>query len=148
MSPPQTRLPGELAMELEGLATEYEADLMFYQQEGTDSETEGDDDNAEPLRPLRNFPAVALITAIHSFLEVCAPCLYEHCGARGPDQLCCLREPPRTVPFRRATPLWSPICPHGCSTHPSGHEDSGCSPSRAVNGRPTLLLLGRAVSSE
>ncbi len=28
----QTRLPGELASELESIATEYEADLMYYQQ--------------------------------------------------------------------------------------------------------------------
>ena len=67
---PQNRLPGELALELEGIATEFEADLMYYQQEGTDSETEDEEDGVEPLRPLRNFPAVALITAIHSFLEV------------------------------------------------------------------------------
>lgn len=133
-------------MELEGLATEYEADLMFYQQEGTDSETEDDEDNAEPLRPLRNFPAVALITAIHSFLEVCAHCLHEHCGARGPDQLCCLRNPPGTVPLRRAPPLCSPIQPYGWCTHPSCHEYSGCPPSRASNGRSTMFLLGRAVT--
>lgn len=34
----QTRLPGELALELEGIATEYEADLMYYQQETLDSD--------------------------------------------------------------------------------------------------------------
>lgn len=28
------------------------------------------EDGIEPLRPLRNFPAVALITAIHSAIEV------------------------------------------------------------------------------
>ena len=28
----QTRLPGELAAELEGIAGEYEADLVYYQQ--------------------------------------------------------------------------------------------------------------------
>lgn len=76
----QTRLPGELALELEGIATEYEADLMYFQQEATDSDSEEEDEDAvEPLRPLRNFPAVALITAIHSFIEV---------RARAPAPLC------------------------------------------------------------
>ncbi|CAL8465869.1 g5405 [Coccomyxa elongata] len=70
----QTRLPGELALELEGIATEYEADLMYYQQETLDSDSEPDaEDEIEPLRPLRNFPAVALITAIHSAIENTKP---------------------------------------------------------------------------
>ena len=34
----QTRLPGKLALELEGIATEYEADLMYYQQETLDTD--------------------------------------------------------------------------------------------------------------
>lgn len=68
----QTRLPGELASELEGIAAEYEGDLMFYQQEALDTDTEDEvNDEVEPLRPLRNFPAVALVTAIHSAFEVC-----------------------------------------------------------------------------
>lgn len=60
-------------LELEGIASEYEADLMYYQQqEVIDSDSDPDEvDGIEPLRPLRNFPAVALITAIHSTLEVC-----------------------------------------------------------------------------
>ncbi len=57
-------------MELEGLAVEYESDLMYYQQEAADSETEDEEDGVEPLRPLRNFPAIALITAIHTAIEV------------------------------------------------------------------------------
>ena len=36
-------------------------------QDGEDSDSEAE--GVEPLRPLRNFPAVALITAIHSALE-------------------------------------------------------------------------------
>ncbi|EIE18073.1 hypothetical protein COCSUDRAFT_26470 [Coccomyxa subellipsoidea C-169] len=56
----QTRLPGELAMELEGLAVEYD-------------ETEDEEDGVEPLRPLRNFPAIALITAIHTAIENTKP---------------------------------------------------------------------------
>jgi hypothetical protein len=70
----QTRLPGELAAELEGIAGEYEADLVYYTADGegdSDSEAEG----VEPLRPLRNFPAVALISAIHGALEVPCPAL-------------------------------------------------------------------------
>ena len=72
----QTRLPGELAAELEGIAGEFEADLVYYTADGgepgdsDDSEAEG----LEPLRPLRNFPAVALISAIHGALEARALC--------------------------------------------------------------------------
>ena len=65
----QTRLPGELAQELEGIASDFEADLMAFQQaayETSDSEAE----EVEPLRPLRNFPALGLITAMHSAIEV------------------------------------------------------------------------------
>lgn len=65
----QTRLPGELAQELEGIAAEFEADLQYYQQaEEYNSDSEAEE--AEPLRPLRNFPAIALITAMHSAIEV------------------------------------------------------------------------------
>ena len=65
----QTRLPGELAQELEQIASDFEADLMAFQQaayETSDSEAE----EVEPLRPLRNFPALGLITAMHSAIEV------------------------------------------------------------------------------
>jgi hypothetical protein len=65
----QTRLPGELAQELERIASEFETDLQYYQQaEEYNSDSEAEE--AEPLRPLRNFPAVALITAMHSAIEV------------------------------------------------------------------------------
>ena len=65
----QTRLPGELAQELESIAAEFEADLQYYQQaEEYNSDSEAEE--AEPLRPLRNFPAIALITAMHSAIEV------------------------------------------------------------------------------
>lgn len=65
----QTRLPGELAQELEQISSDFEADLMAFQQaayETSDSEAE----EVEPLRPLRNFPALGLITAMHSAIEV------------------------------------------------------------------------------
>ncbi|CAK0731625.1 hypothetical protein CVIRNUC_000020 [Coccomyxa viridis] len=64
----QTRLPGELAQELEQISSDFEADLMAFQQaayETSDSEAE----EVEPLRPLRNFPALGLITAMHSAIE-------------------------------------------------------------------------------
>ena len=68
----QTRLPGELAQELEQISSDFEADLMAFQQaayETSDSEAE----EVEPLRPLRNFPALGLITAMHSAIEVPPP---------------------------------------------------------------------------
>ena len=65
----QTRLPGELAQELEGIASDFENDLLSYQQQVWSSD-DSEQEEVEPLRPLRNFPAVGLITAMHSAIEV------------------------------------------------------------------------------
>ena len=69
--PLQTRLPGELAQELESIASEFETDLQYYQQQEYSSDSEQED--IEPLRPLRNFPAIGLIAAMHSAIEVSTP---------------------------------------------------------------------------
>ena len=70
----QTRLPGELAQELELIAADFEIDLHSYQQQMYSSD-DSEQEEAEPLRPLRNFPAVGLITAMHSAIEVgTCPC--------------------------------------------------------------------------
>lgn len=66
----QTRLPGELAQELESIAGEFEADLQCYRQQEYASSDDSEEADAEPLRPLRNFPALGLITAMHSAIEV------------------------------------------------------------------------------
>jgi len=69
--PLQTRLPGELAQELDSIASEFETDLHYYQQQEYSSDSEQED--IEPLRPLRNFPAIGLIAAMHSAIEVRSP---------------------------------------------------------------------------
>ncbi len=67
----QTRLPGELAQELEGIASDFENDLLSYQQQVYSSD-DSEQEEVEPLRPLRNFPALGLITAMTSAIEVSA----------------------------------------------------------------------------
>ena len=69
--PLQTRLPGELAQELDSIASEFETDLHYYKQQEYSSDSEQED--IEPLRPLRNFPAIGLIAAMHSAIEVRSP---------------------------------------------------------------------------
>ena len=68
----QTRLPGELAQELESIAADFEMDLLSYQQQVYSSD-DSEQEEVEPLRPLRNFPAIGLISAMHSAIEVGTP---------------------------------------------------------------------------
>ena len=76
---------------------------MAFQQaayETSDSEAE----EVEPLRPLRNFPALGLITAMHTAIEVrplaCRPSLAECPSSRCATSARSASSPPCTPPSR------------------------------------------------
>lgn len=77
----QTRLPGELASTLEGIASEYEADLLVGPA-GSDSE--------EDVAAWGLFPARQLLEAINAAIQVPAP-LSGPCAhvVQSPQSLAC-----------------------------------------------------------
>ena len=79
----QTRLPGELASTLEGIASEYEADLLVGPA-GSDSE--------EDVAAWGLFPARQLLEAINAAIQVLPRCrrpVLVSCRASGPCMLRC-----------------------------------------------------------